>query len=103
MLDVLKKKAVGYDVTEVTQEYVADEDGGKKLVKEKVTTKHVPPDLTALKTYMELTDGDLNAMTDEELNKKRQELLSELATIRPQLSDEQKSKETVSIDTNNNQ
>ena len=52
MLDVLYKKARGYDVEEINREYVVDEDGNKKLVKEKTTVKHVPPDLSALKAYM---------------------------------------------------
>ena len=78
MLDVLYKKARGYDVEETTREYVVDEEGVKRLVKEKTSVKHVPPDLSALKTYMELRDTELTRMSDEELEKEKERLLQEL-------------------------
>lgn len=78
MLDVLYKKARGYDVEEINREYVVDEDGNKKLVKEKTTVKHVPPDLSALKAYMELKDIELSKMSNEELIKEKERLIGEL-------------------------
>lgn len=78
MLDVLYKKAKGYEIEEINREYVVDEDGNQKLVKEKTTTKHIPPDLSALKTYMELKDSELTKMSTEELKKERMRLLKEL-------------------------
>lgn len=78
MLDVLYKKATGYEVTETTREYGVDEDGNSRLIKEKTSTKFVPPDLAAIKTYLEMKDGELMSMTDEELKKERRKLLREL-------------------------
>ncbi len=78
MLDVLYKKARGYDVEEINREYVVGEDGNKKLVKEKTTVKHVPPDLSALKAYMELKDTELSKMSNEELIKEKERLIGEL-------------------------
>lgn len=79
MIDILKKKAQGYEVTEVTTEYAPDSDGNTRLVREKATTKHVPPDLAALKAYLELKESELNAMTDEQLEEEKKRLLLELA------------------------
>ncbi len=78
MLDVLYKKATGYEVTETTREYGVDEEGNSKLIKEKTSTKFVPPDLAAIKAYLEMKDGELYSMTDEELKKERRKLLKEL-------------------------
>ena len=78
MIDVLYKKARGYDVEESTKEYVVDEEGNKRLVKEKTSVKHIPPDLTALKAYMEVRDTELTSMSDEELKKEKERLLAEL-------------------------
>lgn len=80
MIDVLYKKAKGYDVEETTQEYVVDEEGNKRLVKEKTSTKHVPPDLSALKAYMELRDTELSRMSNEELEKEKIKLIKLLKT-----------------------
>ena len=76
MIDVLYKKAKGYDVEETTQEYVVDEEGNKRLVKEKTAIKHVPPDLAALKAYMELRDTELSRMSNEELEKEKERLIN---------------------------
>ena len=78
--DALKRKALGYNADEVVEEY-ASVDGRLELIKRKVTTKHVPPDLSALKM---LIDGDVKSvyeMSDEELNKEREKLLNELKEI----------------------
>lgn len=78
MLDVLYKKAKGYDVEEINREYVVDEDGNQRLVKEKTTIKHVPPDLSALKAYMDIRDSELTKMSTEELKQEKLRLLREL-------------------------
>lgn len=75
---MLYKKAKGYDVEETVREYVFDENGERKLVKEKKTVKSVPPDLSALKAYMELRDSEIARMSTEELKREKQRLLKEL-------------------------
>jgi len=81
----LIKKAVGYTVSEVTKEYIVNDDGEKRVVKEKESTKYIPPDTTALKTLMEL-DGvkdEFQNLSDEELERERQRLILELEKINP--------------------
>ncbi len=74
--DVLVKKALGYDVKEVVEEYIADEDGEIKLSKKKVTKKNVPPDLTALKILLDGEEKPIRSMSDEELEKEKVRLLN---------------------------
>ena len=68
----LIKKALGYQYKEVIEEYSVAEDG-EKLTKKKITTKDVPPDLTAVKMFLDSinisTDENLEQMSDEELKK----------------------------------
>ncbi len=73
----LKKRALGYDSTEVTEEYTEDGDGGVKLIKRKVVKKNVPPDVSAVKLLIEIEgeDSDLSALTDDELELEKQRLL----------------------------
>ena len=71
----LIKKALGYDSTEVVEEYVTGEEGEIKLTKKKVTKKNVPPDITAIKMLMELEDVPIEEMTDEELEREKARLL----------------------------
>ena len=78
-MDVLYKKARGYDVEETTREYVVDEEGVKRLVKEKTSVKHVPPDLSALKAYMDIKDTELSKMSTEELENEKERLIKEFA------------------------
>lgn len=78
MLETLYKKAKGYDVEEVICEYSVDENGEKQLSKEKHSIKHIPPDLSAIKAYMELKDSDLQRMGTENLMKEKIRLLKEL-------------------------
>ena len=64
------KKALGYNYKEVIDEYSVDESGTKTLTKRKVTTKNVPPDLSAVKLLLDQmtsTQKDYSSMTDEEL------------------------------------
>ena len=74
----LIKKALGYDATEVVEEYIADEEG-VKLSKKKVTKKNVPPDITAIKLLLEGDELDLSKMSDDELIKEKERLLKLLA------------------------
>ena len=76
----LYKKAVGYTATEKTTEYSPEGD----IVKRKVTSKHFPPDISALKAYLELISNgeDYESMTDEELTREKERLLKELEEIK---------------------
>lgn len=73
----LKKRALGYDSTEVTEEYTEDGDGGVKLIKRKVVKKNVPPDVSAVKLLIEMEgeSSDVSNMTDGELELEKQRLL----------------------------
>ena len=79
ILRSLYKKAVGYTVSEKTMEYSPEGD----VVKKKVTTKHYPPDISALKAYLELlSEGNtLEKMSDEELESEKNRLLKKLEEI----------------------
>lgn len=83
-------KAVGCKTCEVIEEY-AKEDGDITLVKKKITTKYLPPDMMAVKTLMALSgqeEDDLSKLTDEQLFKEKRRLLEVL-------------KEMESLDANN--
>ena len=72
----LIKCAVGFDTSEVVEEYAADGDE-LKLVKRKVTRRDVPPDIKAVKM---LLDGEAGVaeLSDEELEERRQKLIEML-------------------------
>lgn len=76
MEKVLLRKAKGYSFEEKTEEF-AVVDGEMTLVKRKVSTKYVQPDVGALKALAELTDdiGDLSELTDEQLKAEKLRLL----------------------------
>ena len=76
----LIKKALGYDATEVVEEYVQSDEGEVKLTKRKVTKKSVPPDMTALKILIE-ADGlkPIEQMSDQELKDEKERLLKLLS------------------------
>lgn len=80
----LFKKAIGYTVDEVVEEYVAEsETEALKLVKKKVTKKHIPPDITAAKTWLESMAENpadkFGSMSDDELLALREEILAEIS------------------------
>lgn len=75
----LVKKALGYDAKETVEEYVSGEEGEIKLAKKKITTKNVPPDMTALKILLEEKTLTLSEMTDEQLEEEKKRLLNLLA------------------------
>ena len=80
MKKALMKRALGYDAKEVIEEYVKGEDG-IVLTKKKVTKKNVPPDISALKTLLELNPVDITSMSEEELIKEKERLLNELCIM----------------------
>ena len=69
------KRARGYVAKETVEEY-AVVDGTLELVKKRVTTKDVPPDMTAAKMLFD--DSDFSSMTDEMLDAEKRRLLLEL-------------------------
>ena len=75
----LIKKALGYQYKEVIEEYNIDE-AGEKLSKKKITTKDVPPDLSAVKILLDSlnvsTETDFENMSDEELKIEIQKAMS---------------------------
>ncbi len=72
----LLKKAYGFDLEEVTEEYVESE-GEERLLKRKVTRKNVPPDIVAIKMLIDANGGDsICSLTDEELETEKQRLLN---------------------------
>jgi len=75
----IKKKALGYNVVEETVDYSLI-DGEMVPSKKKTATRHIPPDVSALKALMDMKDEvNYESMTDEELSKEKQRLLKILA------------------------
>ena len=77
--NALLKRALGYTCEEVVEEY-GHTDEGFSLTKKKVTKKHVPPDLAAIRAYIEMegTGDDLRDMSMQELLEERKRLIAEL-------------------------
>lgn len=77
LIKLTYKKAKGYNVKEVTEEYVADADGELKLSKKRVSTKNIPPDMSALRYLLDSdsADKDFADMTDEQLEEEKERLL----------------------------
>ena len=73
----LEKRALGYDSTEITEEYAEDKEGVLRMQKRKVVQKNVPPDVSALKLLFELNGNktDLSSLTDEELESEKLRLI----------------------------
>lgn len=74
----LFKKATGYAVKEETIEYVLDDEGKEKIAKRKVSKKYIPPDASALRLLIERffsARDDFENMTDEELEREREEII----------------------------
>ncbi len=75
----LKKRAVGYETTEITEEYSTSDEGEVRMVKRKIVSKNVPPDVSAVKLLFDnFTIDDISSMTDDELEKERLRLINEL-------------------------
>ncbi len=76
----MKKLALGYDLLEVTEEYVVDnETKVVELQKKKVVTKQMPPDIEAYRILYGQTLYD--NLTDEELEREKERLLRQLLSI----------------------
>ena len=86
--NALFSKAVGCTTAEVVEEYALNnEDGNMQLIKKKITTKKLPPDITAAKTLLEFYGDDQNKyqnFSDEELLKEKQRLLKLLQSTEEQ-------------------
>lgn len=72
----LLKCAVGFDTSEIVEEYTVDE-GELKLIKRKVTKRDVPPDIKAVKMLLD-GEADASQMSDEELEERREKLIAML-------------------------
>ncbi len=70
------RKALGYEAEEVVEEF----DRENVLIRRKVTTKHYPPDMSAVKVMAELRVGedDIDRLSDAELEKLKTKLLLQL-------------------------
>ncbi len=76
LTDILLKKAKGYSFKEKTEEFSVLE-GKLTLVKKKVVTKRVQPDVSAIKALLQLSEDslDVSQMTDEQLQVEKLRLL----------------------------
>ena len=75
LIGILRKKAAGYTVNEQVTEY----DGEGNEVKQKVTVKDVPPDLSAIKMLLEMTDEEI--LSEEDLEKERENIMAQLKEL----------------------
>lgn len=72
----LLKVALGYQVSEVTEEY-AEVDGALKLLKRKKTKKDIPPDLKAVQLLLSSENSmATELMTDEQLEEEKARLIA---------------------------
>lgn len=75
----LFKKANGFVLEEISEEYAKEEDDKTmKLIKRKVITKEVAPDISAIKVLIELNEFNSSFyknMTDEELINEKNRLI----------------------------
>ena len=90
---MLLKKAMGYKVKENVDEY-ASVGEEMKLVKRRITTKYVSPDLAAAKTLLELNgreeQNDLSYLSDVQLLRERTRLLLALESASGEEKDGEK-------------
>lgn len=82
MLETLYKKGIGYQTEEIVEEY-ASEDKGGELLKRKVTLKNVPPDVVALKAYLDMSKqmDEFDNLSDSELKVEKIRLLKLLKSM----------------------
>lgn len=75
----IKKKALGYNIVEETVDYSLV-DGEMVPSKRKTATRHIPPDVSALKALLDMVDEkSYSSMTDKELQEEKTRLLKILA------------------------
>ena len=79
---ILLKKAKGYLSKEKTEEFTFV-DGERVAVKQRITTKRVPPDVSAIKALLEMPDGEIPIaeMTDEQLQSEKLRLIRLLEAV----------------------
>jgi len=81
--DALLKKALGYKVSEISEEYsIVDEK--LVLVKRKVNTKQFPPDLDAIELMLgkEEYESEFENLSDVELLEEKQKVIEMLEKIK---------------------
>ena len=75
----LLKRALGYEASETIEEYAMNGDD-MTIVKKKVTTKNVPPDISAVKVlldnFSENEITNINELSDAQLEHEKQRLLA---------------------------
>lgn len=77
-IDALIKKATGFTANESVEEYAPDKDD-LKLLKRIIKTKQIPPDVSALKMLLNFSGGgNLNALSDGELEAEKRRLIKTL-------------------------
>lgn len=81
LLDAVYKKALGYTTTESVEEFSV-QDGQLVITRQKITTKEVAPDMTAVKLIFDNFKSDsLDQMTDEELKAEKIRLIKLLKEL----------------------
>lgn len=75
----LLKRALGYDTSETVEEYALNGED-MTVVRKKITTKNMAPDITAAKILLEKAEEDKKNgyldMTDEQLESEKNRLLA---------------------------
>ena len=78
----LLKKALGYNASEVVEEYSYNDEGELTLSKKKVTTKHYGADISAVKVllerYYKTYEDEILSMSDEALEEEKARLLQQI-------------------------
>lgn len=77
--DALLQKAVGFQTSEIVEEYSCEDGVNLTLCKKKVSIKQYPPDLDAVQKLFELNsinNFDVKNMTDFELEEEKAKLLN---------------------------
>jgi len=82
--EALMQRALGYYSNEIVEEYVYDESNQEKIVKKKITKKHIPADLSASKLlldYYKENTSSYDLMTDKELDQEAIRLIKEYQSL----------------------
>ncbi|MCL2555666.1 MAG: hypothetical protein FWE03_01425 [Firmicutes bacterium] len=80
LIDVLWRKATGYEVSETIDEMIM-ENGRLVPIKQRISTKEVAPDLAAIKMLIEQADDEYEYMSEEELLCEKERLIRMLNEI----------------------
>ena len=77
LIRALYKKAVGFKIKEVSEEFSEDGEGGFVLARKKIVAKELAPDLSALKVLIETDLGskDYASLSDDDLKNEAKRLL----------------------------